>query len=430
MKKIFIYTHSCKLRSIDAYRVYKYFSLNDYQIINTPKEADVIFYISCAAHDQVAKKSLDIVENFQKYDAELIVAGCLPVIEDKNLGNIFKGKTIATKDFDKNPHKIDNLFPENKIKFKDIDDPNFSFENIYEGLIISSIRTILNNVKWIEKIVVKIKDHVLKNLLNENSFFYGLMMDKPMFRIRISWGCINNCSYCAIKGAIGEHNSKPIEQCVKEFQKGLKKGYKHLLINADDIGAYGIDIGSSFPELLDKITSFPEEYRITIANLNPIWVVKYINELEEIMKRKKIVRLCIPIQSGSNRVLKSMQRFSDIEKIKESLKRLNKAYPEVLLSTHVIVGFPSETDDEFKKSLEFIKDVDLNAGQVIPFSSKTGTKAEEIQPKVSETNIYNRLKMAKSYLKSNGYTLISHGYGTISLPSRNKIDAFLFEKND
>ncbi|MCK4902037.1 MAG: hypothetical protein KAS76_01670 [Thermoplasmatales archaeon] len=185
MKKIFIYTHSCNLRSLDASRMRSYFSQNNYQIVNNPKEADTIFYISCAAYDYVADKSLQKVKEFKKFDAELIVAGCLPEIEKKSVAEIFDGVTIGTKDLDKNPEKIDKLFPENKIKFKDIDDTNISFENLDGGKLIGVIKTILNKIQWAEKIVIKIRDHVFKNLLNENSFFYGLVMDKP-YRIRIS----------------------------------------------------------------------------------------------------------------------------------------------------------------------------------------------------------------------------------------------------
>ena len=429
MKKIFIYTHSCNLRSLDASRMRSYFSQNNYQIVNNPKEADTIFYISCAAYDYVADKSLQKVKEFKKFDAELIVAGCLPEIEKKSVAEIFDGVTIGTKDLDKNPEKIDKLFPENKIKFKDIDDTNISFENLDGGKLIGVIKTILNKIQWAEKIVIKIRDHVFKNLLNENSFFYGLVMDKP-YRIRISWGCPNSCSYCGIKKAIGPHKSKPLEQCIEEFKNGLKKDYKHFLINADDVGAYGIDTGHSFPELLDKMTKIPGEYESTIANLNPRWVVKYIDKLEDIFERQKITRLCIPIQSGCSRILKIMNRYSDVEKIKDAFQRLRTTFPDVQVSTHIMVGFPSETEEEFKESLSLIQECNISAGQVIPFSCKRGTKAELIEEKISEYEIVQRLKYGRLFLKNAGYNVISQGYATVSLPSMSKVKAFLFEKMD
>ena len=114
MKRIFVTNYGCHLRSLDAEKIRNYFSWNGYKIVNTPENADIIFFISCAAFDKKAENALNKVKKFQKYDAELIVGGCLPVIEKEELANIFSGKTISTKDLD----KIDDLFPENKIKFR------------------------------------------------------------------------------------------------------------------------------------------------------------------------------------------------------------------------------------------------------------------------------------------------------------------------
>jgi tRNA A37 methylthiotransferase MiaB len=228
--------------------------------------------------------------------------------------------------------------------------------------------------------------------------------------------------------AIGSHKSKPLNQCIEEFKNGLKKDYKFFLINADDIGAYGLDIGCNFPELLDKLTIIKGDYKIKIANLNPRWFIKFIDDLQEIFKRKKITHICIPIQSGNNRILKKMQRFSDTEQIKQAFQKLHKTSPEVLVSTHIMAGFPTETEEEFNESLSFIKKCNLNAGQVIPFSCKTNTKAETLNPKITDDEMIKRLNHAKNYLKNEGYNIIKHGYGTISFPIRSKIKAFLFEK--
>lgn len=420
MKKIYIYTHSCKLRFLDASRVRSYFSHNNYKIVNKPKDADIIFFIGCAAIDYITDEALHMVKEFQKYDAELIVAGCLPNIEKEKLGDVFAGRTIDTKDLDKDPDKMDELFPENRIKFREIDDANISFQNLNEGKSVEAIKKIFRNMRWIENTYVRIKGHVLKNIMGEHSFFYNVLIDEPMYRMRISWGCNCNCSYCGIKKAIGPHKSKTLEQCIEEFRNGLNKGYKHFMMNADDIGAYGTDINSSFTELLDKMTNIPGEYQISIANLSPRWLIKYIDDLEEIFKRQKIIRLGIPIQSGSSRILKLMNRFHDTEKIKEVFIRLKTAFPMLSLHTHIIVGFPTETDEEFKQTLSFIKKSNISAGQLNIFSRKTGAEAELIEPKISQDEIYKRLKYAKEFFKKVEYN--------VTYKSKGKV--FLFDKMD
>ena len=420
MKKVFIYAHSCKLRFLDASRVRSYFYHNNYKIVDKPKDADIIFIVCCAALDYITYESLHMVKEFQKYDAELIVAGCLPNIEKEKLANVFDGRTIDTKDLDKNPDKMDELFPGNCIKFRDIDDANISFQNLNEGKPVEAVKKIFRNIRWIEKFVVRIKDHVLKKLMGEHSFFYNVLMEEPMYRMRISWGCNSNCSYCGIRKAIGSHKSKPLDQCIEEFKKGLSEGYKYFMINADDVGAYGSDIGCSFPELLDKITNTPGEYKISIANLSPRWLIRYIDDLEKIIKRQKIVRLGVPIQSGSSRILKLMNRYHDTEKIKEVFLRLNTAFSTLLLHTHIIVGFPTETEEEFKQTLSFVKECNFSAGQVNPFSLKTGVEAERIEPKIPQDEIYERLKYAKGFLKKAGYDVTYKSKGRV----------FLFDKMD
>jgi len=406
---------------LDACRIRSYFLQNNHKIVNNPKDAEIIFFIGCSVGDSVTNKSLNIVKEFQKYDAELIVAGCLPYIDKEKLNHVFYGRTIGTKDFDKNPEKMDELFPENKIKFKDIDDANIALNNVNEDKPKIALKLFFKNIRWIGNFYFRIKNHIFKNLLGENSFFYFLfsIINKPIYRIRISWGCNSNCTYCGIKKAIGPHKSKSINQAIEEFRRGVHKGYKHFALNADDIGAYGTDIGSSFPELLDKITSISGEYKISISNLSPKWLVRYIDDLEDIIKTEKIIALGVPIQSGSNRILKFMKRYHEEEKILESLQRLKNAFPQLLLYTHIIIGFPTEKEEDIDQTLSFIKKCNYNAGSVLSYTCKSGSKAELIEPKISKKEINRRLIYAKNFLKKEGYNIY-----------KPKEDEFIFDKTD
>jgi MiaB/RimO family radical SAM methylthiotransferase len=361
-----------------------------------------------------------MVKEFQKYDAELIVGGCLPLIEKEKLGEVFHGRTINTKDLDKDPDKMDELFPEFIVKFKDIDDANTSYHNLNEGSAVGALKHFLGKISWMEKFLIDFQTQIFKMVYGKNSFFFNILLDEPMYRMRISWGCNSNCSYCGIRKAIGSHKSKPLEKVLEEFRFGLKEGHKHFMMNADDIGAYGTDIGSSFSELLDKMTKIPGDYFISIANLSPRWVIKYIDHLEELMKREKIIRIGVPVQSGSNRILKLMNRFHDKDKIKESILRLKKVFPKLSLHTHIIVGFPTETEEDFLKTLDFIKDCQFSAGQLMPFSSKSGSEAADIEPKVPMDVIIKRLIYAKNFFKKEGYMVKYKSPGKI----------FLFDKLD
>lgn len=404
MKNVFVYLQdACEKRELDANRICEYLCKNNYKIVDNPKQADIIIIVTCAALNELIDRALVKIKEFQKYDAELIISGCLPEIEKEKLAKIFHGKTISTKDIE----KIDELFPKNKVKFKDIDDAHFIYLNVYEGTPLGKVKKFFRKVKLIENIYVKIYDYILINLFGNNSLIYRWFAKRySTYHVRISGGCLGNCSFCAVKKGIGLHKSKPIDQCIAEFKKGLDEGNKNIAINADDIGAYGLDIGSNFPKILDKLTDIPGEYKLSIRAIHPTWIVRYIDDLEKILKKHKIASIDLPIQSGSSCILKLMQRYSDTEKMKNAFQRLKDSYPDLKLYTFIIAGFPTETEEDFKQSLSFVKEMKFNAGLIFSFSCMKGTKAEEIEPKISQKEIFERIKYAKKYFKDLGYNVI------------------------
>jgi len=409
MKKIFIYAgNACERRKLDVRRISNYLSINGYEIITNPRKADIIIVSTCGADNFLAEESFKNINRFKKFDAELIVAGCIPETDKERLKKTFDGKTVVTNDLD----KIDTYFPENKIKFNEIEDCNLPLisideskpSDVFKKLFISSVPT--------KKLYAGILNHSMKNIFGEHHLALGNLLDIPLddfYLLRISWACSQNCSYCAIKRALGKFHSKHIDQIINEFKNGLDKGFTNFFITADDTGAYGVDFGRTFPELLDKITEIKGDYNIGIHALNPRWLVKYIDEIEEILKRGKIKCLNMPIQSGNSRVLKLMNRFYDIDKIRDAYIGVKKAYPDLSTLTHCIVGFPTEKEEEFKNTLEFIKETEIDVGYLIPMSIRPNTRAESIEPKIPMEEITRRIEYGKKYLRHLGYKTYSKG---------------------
>jgi len=408
MQKIFLYaTYPCERRPMDAMRLKNYFVTNGHKIVNKPEEANIIIFLTCAALDIDTENSLDRLKEFQKYNAEIIVGGCLPSIDKEKLAKIFNGRTFDTKDLNRNLDKFDGFFPENKIKLRDFSDANTLdlhplFQESCRDSLPKFLKKIFKKSKELMQIYTKINYHALKYIFQKHSFFYSPLLAKTFF-IRISWGCNFNCTFCAINKAVGPLHSKTVDQCLIEFKKGLKEGYKNFIITADDTGSYGMDVGSSLPELLDKMTNIQGSYNIEIRDLNPVWLVKYINDFEKILKRHKISRIIIPIQSGNSRILKLMNRYSDIEKMKEAFSRLKKADSNLVLLTNFIVGFPTENEEEFKDTLTLIKEINFDSGLIYLFSCKQGTKAEKMEGKLSDNEKFQRLKQSKKFLVDIGY---------------------------
>jgi len=417
-KKLFIYgVLTCNRRKLDAWRIREYFSRNNYELVSNPREADIIILSTCAYSNKHAKTSLAMTKQLLGYDAELIVTGCLPEIEKKELGKIFKGKTISTETLG----QIDEIFPENKVKFNEIDDANTPLENSNEYVLISNLKRVLGKPQIPKKIVSGISELVLKNMVRDESvnchrsiinytyFKYfkervqpSLTVHKDSYFIRPSWGCLGNCSYCVIKKAIGPLKSKPLEAIITEFNKGLSLGYKNFIFDADDLGAYGTDTGSNFVEMLDKVTDISGDYSVHLRYIHPIWLVKYDDSFGKVLKKGKIQSLGSAIQSGSPRILKLMHRFSDVEKIKNSFYKIKKAYLNLLIATECINGFPTETKEEFEETINVVKEIDFNWGFIFPFSCRPGSEAWNLEPKVPKKEILNRMKYARKYLKT-GY---------------------------
>ena len=436
-KKIFIYgVLTCNRRRLDAWKLKQYFLKNSYEIVNNPKDADIIVLSTCAYSNHHAKTSLDTTKKFQGYSAELIVTGCLPEIEKKELSKIFDGKTISTKKL----NQIDEIFPENKIKFKDLDDANIPLENINENLLVSNIKKVIGKSNITNKIVSGISESVLQNILRDETanchksivkygyFKYfkerlqpNLTVHKDSYFIRPLWGCLGTCSYCVIKKAIGPLKSKPIEKIIFEFNKGLKQGYKNFIFDADDLGAYGTDKSSNFVEMLDKVTDIPGNYLVHLRYIHPVWLVKHCNSFVNVLKKGKIVSLGSAIQSGNPRILKLMHRYSDVKKIKDSFSKIKNAYPNLLIATECINGFPSETREEFEETLNVVNEIGFDWGFIFPFSCRPGSEAENIKSKIPKKEILNRIKHAREYLKKIGYN--SSMFKNLNIIAFSKIDS-------
>lgn len=402
-KKVFIDTApACERRYLDAQRFYNYFIANGQIIVDKPDKADIIILITCGCMNWKSDCSFELIKKYSKFSSKLIVAGCVPLIDEDRLSEIHKGITIVTKDLDKNPEKIDGVFPENKIKFNEIPDANLVF-NATKNSFIYTLLELLKKIKNFTVFYDKISSLYLKKIIGKNILIYESSKKTKTALLRISWGCNSNCSYCAIKKSIGPHKSKSIEICIDEFKKGLNNGFKRFIIEADNPGLYGIDTGSSLPELLDEITKIPGDYQILINNISPVYLLKYEKDLGMILGRKKIILILTPIQSGSERILKLMQRYSNIEISKKNLMWIKKTFPHLALFTHVIIGFPTETLQDFYQSLNFIKDIKFDSVFFYAFSQKKGTKSDSLEPKVAAEEIYKRLEYAKIYLKKEGY---------------------------
>jgi len=214
------------------------------------------------------------------------------------------------------------------------------------------------------------------------------------YYIRISHGCPGKCSYCAIRKAIGPIKSKPIDECLSEFKKGIQKGYKNIMLTADDTGAYGIDIHTDFPTLLNTLLQIKGTYILHIGDSNPRWVNRYQEQLKKIFLSEHIKQFIVPIQSASKKVLTRMHRDTNIDTTKQILLDIKKTRPDLLIETHVIIGYPRETERDLDDTLHFIQDVGFSSAWIYRFAAKTETEAAESPNQIPVTIVDKRIQKA------------------------------------
>lgn len=216
--------------------------------------------------------------------------------------------------------------------------------------------------------------------------------NNELFTLRISTGCLGKCSYCNIKRAIGPLKSKPIWFILDELKKGIASKKFRLNLVASDTGSYGLDIGATFPQLLDAILVADSRIIIQfIQDLHPKWLYRYKDDLIRIVGTKRIRSILTAVQSGSERILRLMNRCNHFPEYRRVIDAMKKAYPGLRLRSQVIVGFPTETEEDLLDTINFIKKCKFDEIDIFHYYETPTMDSAKIYPKVPEDLIRERI---------------------------------------
>jgi MiaB-like tRNA modifying enzyme len=208
--------------------------------------------------------------------------------------------------------------------------------------------------------------------------FPRIRKERNVAVIVASSGCLSDCSYCSVKFARGKLRSYPIDELAKEAETLVEDGCKEIQITSQDNGCYGADIGTNIAELLERICKVPGDFKIRVGMMNPTYVREpnLLAALIGAYKNPKVSRfLHLPVQSGSDKILKAMKRgytVSDFEKIVAAFRA---EIPGIYVSTDIIVGFPGETDEDFQKTIELIEKIKPGKVNISKFGARPNTEA-------------------------------------------------------
>ena len=199
--------------------------------------------------------------------------------------------------------------------------------------------------------------------------------------IKIQDGCENFCSYCIIPYVRGKCRSKNFQTVLEEIQNYVQHGYKEVVLTGIHTGNYGVDLGTDFAALLREIVKINGLVRLRISSIE---ITELTDEVLQIIRDNDVIvdHLHIPLQAGSDKILRLMNRKYDLAYFKQKMEQIREIRPDISLTTDIIVGFPSETEEDFQDTLSFVREVQFSKVHVFPYSRRSGTVAADMTEQV------------------------------------------------
>ena len=349
--KFNIITLGCKVNSYESNFMKEALVKNGFSFCNLNEKCDILILNTCTVTDTSDKKSLKEVRRLKRENpnAILVVCGC----------------------------SVQN----DKTKYDDLG-INILMGNINKSNIVSIIEKYLDDKTPVEY-VAKTRDLPFENMEVDIS-------DHTRAYIKIEDGCDNFCSYCIIPFVRGKKRSKDFSLVLREVQHLANNGYKEIVLTGIDTGGYESN-GKDLTDLIHEMSKINGIERIRQSSIEITQInEKFINELKN---NKKICdHIHIPLQSGSDSILKLMNRKYDLKYFFDKIDMIRSVRPDISITTDVIVGFPGETEEMFLETMETCKKINFSKIHAFPYSERKGTKASMMDGKVPESVKHERVK--------------------------------------
>lgn len=354
----------CKVNTYEMEYILSMFKKRGYEI--TDDIADIYIINTCSVTNTSDAKSRKIINKVirENKDACIVVMGCM-IEANKDYINENISIIIGNKDKNRVVDYVEKYLKD-KVNVKKLyDDFDSNFEDMF-----------IDNMEGRTRAFVKIQD-----------------------------GCENFCSYCIIPYTRGKCRSKEKEKVISEINTLVSNGYKEIVLTGIHTGHYGEDGSTTFPDLLKEIVKINDLKRLRISSIE---ITELNDDFLEVLKNNKVIvsHMHIPLQAGSDKILKLMNRKYNKEYFLSKIKEIRRIRPDISITTDIIVGFPGETEENFLETCDFAQEIGFSKIHVFPYSRRNGTKADTIPNQIDEQikkDRVNRLieisnKLEKDYL--------------------------------
>ena len=335
MAKIFVEAYGCSASFADSEMISGLVVNGGHTLVDSSSESDLNMIVTCSVKDATANKMIHRIKSLKS--KPLIVAGCLPKAEKETVEKFTENASML------GPNSL--------------------------GKTLQVIDTTLNGKRQIA-----LDDTDLSKV--------GLpkvRLNQTVGIVEIASGCMSECTFCQTKLSKGDLTSYRIGDIVRQVKTEIKEGCREVWLTSTDNGCYGFDIGTDLPNLVDSVSEIPKDFMIRVGMMNPMYMPRIKEKLLKSFENDKVFRfLHIPVQSGSDKVLHDMKRGHTAATFKEIVQKSREKFNmKFTISTDIIVGFPSETEEDFEKTISLLDETRPDVVNLSRYSARPGTDAAE-----------------------------------------------------
>ena len=349
MAKIFVEAYGCSASFADSEMISGLIVNGGHTLATDSTDSDLNLIVTCSVKDTTANKMMHRIKSLKT--KPLIVAGCLPKAEKENVEKFTENASLL------GPNSL--------------------------GKTLDVINSTLAGTKQIA-----LEDSDLSKV--------GLpkvRLNPTVGIVEIASGCMSECTFCQTKLSKGDLSSYRLGDIVRQVETEIKEGCKEVWLTSTDNGCYGLDIGTDLPTLVNSVSEIKEDFMIRVGMMNPMYMPRIKEKLIESYDNDKVFKfLHIPVQSGSDKVLNDMKRGHTSQTFREIVKKTKEKFENFTISTDIIVGFPSETEEDFQKTVTLLEETKPDVVNLSKYSARPGTDAAELK-QIDAAEIKRRSKV-------------------------------------